>query len=459
MTLSLSSVRLRLALGAVAALTLALVISWFGLVALFERHVERRIGSEMAVHLSQIVAHTVVASDGKLTLEQAPSDPRFDRVRGGLYWQIRDDMTGRLLRSRSLWDTRLELPDDMPAVGALDIHDIAGPRGTILHAHERRVILSAGEDERVVRFVVAIDRAEIDTLTAGFAGDARLALLGLGLVLAAASILQISLGVAPLAGIGRQVAAVRDGSANRLPPAPADEVRPLVTEVNALLETVEAQVARARARAADLAHGLKTPLSALKADAARLSSRGETVIAADIDAAVDAMTAQVERELTRTRIRHGARGAGTPFRRVTEGVINVIRRTPEAQSVTVDVDAPGEAVVPVDETDLAEIMGNLVENAARHARRSVNVSLQAIDAQGTRVVVDDDGPGLDEAQRGSVMRRGERLDTRTQGAGLGLAIVADSLEAYGSTLSLDASPAGGLRASFVLRASSLTGRS
>lgn len=459
MTLSLSSVRLRLALGALAALSLALVISWFGLVALFERHVERRIGSELGVHLSQIVARTAVASDGQLALEQSLSDPRFDRVQGGLYWQIRDEKTGRLLRSRSLWDARLELPDDMPAVGKLDIHDIAGPRGAVLHAHERRVILPAGEDERVVRFVVAIDRAEIDALTAGFAGDARLALLGLGLVLAAASILQISLGVAPLAGIGRQVAAVRDGSAKRLPPAPADEVRPLVTEVNALLETVEAQVARARARAADLAHGLKTPLSALKADAARLSSKGETVIAADIDAAVDAMTAQVERELTRTRIRHGARGAGTPFRRVTEGVINVIRRTPEAQSVTVDVDAAEDVIVPVDETDLAEIMGNLVENAARHARSSVKVALQAVDAQVTRVVVDDDGPGLDEAQRGSVMRRGERLDTRTQGAGLGLAIVADILEAYGSTLSLDASPEGGLRASFVLRASSLTGRS
>jgi len=459
MTMSPSSVRLRLALGALAAITLALVISWFGLVALFERHVERRIGSEMAVHLSQIVAHTVVASDGNLTLEQTPSDPRFDRVQGGLYWQIRDDMTGRLLRSRSLWDARLELPDDMPALGALDIHDVAGPRGTILHAHERRVILPAGEDERVVRFVVAIDRAEIDALTAGFAGDARLALLGLGLVLAAASFLQISLGVAPLAGIGRQVAAVRDGSAKRLPSATADEVRPLVTEVNALLETVEAQVARARARAADLAHGLKTPLSALKADAARLSSRGETVIAADIDAAVDAMTAQVERELSRTRIRHGVRGAGTPFRRVTEGVINVIRRTPEAQAVTVDVDAADEALVPVDETDLSEIMGNLVENAARHARSSVKVALQVVDAQTTRVLVDDDGPGLDEELRGSMMRRGERLDTHAQGAGLGLAIVADILEAYGTALSLAASPDGGLRASFVIYASNLTERS
>lgn len=459
MSFSLSSVRLRLALGALTALSLALVISWFGLVALFERHVERRVGSELGLHLSQIVAHTVVASDGQLSLEQVPSDPRFDRVQGGLYWQIRDDMTGRLLRSRSLWDVRLDLPDDMPAVGLVDIHNIAGPRGTVLHAHERRVILPSGADERVVRFVVAIDRAEIEALTAGFAGDARLALLGLGLALAAASFLQISLGVAPLTGIGRQVAAVRDGSAKRLPPAPADEVRPLVTEVNALLETVEAQVARARARAADLAHGIKTPLSALKADAARLAAKGETAIAADIDAAVDAMTAQVERELTRTRIRHGARGVGTRFRHITDGVVNVIRRTPEAQAVTIEVDAAEEALVPVDEIDLAEIMGNLIENAARHARGRVKVTLRAVDEHAMCIVVDDDGPGLDETQRDSVMMRGERLDAREHGAGLGLAIVADILEVYGSSLALGSSPDGGLRTSFVLRASILTGRS
>jgi len=163
------------------------------------------------------------------------------------------------------------------------------------------------------------------------------------------------------------------------------------------------------------------------------------------------MTAQVERELTRTRIRHGARGAGTRFRHVTDGVVNVIRRTPEAQSVTVDVDAAEDVIVPVDETDLAEIMGNLIENAARHARGSVKVSLQVVDEQAKCIVVDDDGPGLDETQRESVMMRGERLDMREHGAGLGLAIVADILEAYGSSLVLGSSPDGGLRASFVLR--------
>lgn len=451
MRFCLSSVRLRLALGALAAITLALVISWFGLVALFERHVERRVGSELSLHLSQIAARSVIAADGQLSLEQQPLDPRFEQVQSGLYWQVQDEASGQLLRSRSLWDMRLKLPDDKPALGRVDIHDIAGPRNAVLLAHERRLILPAGDGERVVRFVVAIDRAEIDALTAGFAGDATLALLGLGLVLAVASIVQISLGVAPLAGIGQQVAAVRSGTSRRLAQVPADEVTPLVNEVNALLDAVDSQVARARARAADLAHALKTPLSALKADANRLAAKGEAEMAADIDAAVTAMAAQVERELARTRVRHDVRGAGAALRRVAEGVANVIRRTPAAQAVTIVIDVPETTCVALDETDLAEVMGNLVENAVRHARTSVYIRAETAANDGVKVVVDDDGDGLDEAARAAIVKRGVRLDQTSNGAGLGLGIVTDILDAYGHVLELHSSPSGGLRACFVAR--------
>ncbi|MFN9358597.1 MAG: hypothetical protein ACK6A4_17560, partial [Alphaproteobacteria bacterium] len=103
----LSSVRLRLAAGAVTALVCVLVLSWFGLVQLFERHVERRIGAELDLHLSQIASATLVMADGTLSLEREPADPRFVRVRSGLYWQVEDEATGRMLRSRSLWDARL----------------------------------------------------------------------------------------------------------------------------------------------------------------------------------------------------------------------------------------------------------------------------------------------------------------------------------------------------------------
>jgi signal transduction histidine kinase len=451
MRLSRSSVRLRLAAGAVAGLLVVLVISWFGLVALFERHVERRVGSELDLHLARLAAATRVLPDGRVTLDDEPADPRFSRVRGGLYWQVTDETTGALARSRSLWDARLRLPAFMPAVGALDVHDIAGPAGATLRVHARRLMLDDGSRERPLRFAVAIDRRDIDAMTDDFARDLVLALSVLGAVLAVASLVQISMGVAPLRGIGRAVAGVRSGATARLPAAAADEVQPLVQEVNALLDQAEMQVARARERAADLAHALKTPLAALKADASRLSLRGEQELAAGIDAAVDAMSAQVERELARARVRHATRGVETGVRAVALKVTGVLARTPAADNVTFAIDLPDTLRVAIDETDLAEVMGNLLENAVRHAQASVRVHAASVPPDRVRLLISDDGSGLDAEQRAAVLRRGVRLDSKGDGAGLGLAIVADILEAHGTALELRAAPEGGVEASFVLR--------
>jgi len=213
-------------------------------------------------------------------------------------------------------------------------------------------------------------------------------------------------------------------------------------------------VERARARAADLAHGLKTPLAALKADAARIAAGGSPEIAAGIDAAVDAMSAQVERELARARIRHGSRAADTPLLPVIEQVAGVIRRTGTGERVTIGIAVPAGVHLAIDRTDLAELMGNLIENAARHAHARVDVSVACPGDGFCRVLVDDDGPGLDEGARAVVMQRGVRLDTRPESTGLGLAIVSDILDAYGSVLELSDAPNRGLSASFRVRGSS-----
>ena len=452
MTYMFSSVRLRLAAGAIAGLVVVLVLSWAGLVALFERHVERRIGSELDLHLAQLASATQVSASGQLALEPAPSDPRFGKVRGGLYWQIEDEASGSMLRSRSLWDLRLAAGAGLPAPGVVAIDDRPGPRDTRLRVHERRLLLPDGTGERVVRFSVAMDRREIDGLTADFSGDLVLALVGLGVVLAGASLLQIALGTAPLAGIGRQVAAVRGGTLRRLPSAAASEVMPLVQEVNALLDGADAQIERARARAADLAHGLKTPLAALKADAARIADQGAPEIAQGIEVAVDAMSRQVERELARTRVRHGGRGSETVLRPAVERIVAVIRRTPACDLVNVVVDIPETMCVAIDEPDLVEVMGNLIENGVRHASSHVRVGVDPAGSGLDRGCVDDDGDGLSPAERDVVLGRGVRLDSQPGGAGLGLAIVADILDAHGLALTLSTSPQGGLAASFVVRA-------
>ena len=289
-------------------------------------------------------------------------------------------------------------------------------------------------------------RSEIARARDAFVMDAIPAILALALVLGVGAYVQIVLGLKPLERIRRGVEAVRERRADRLPEQVPLEVRPAVEEVNALLAAQERELRRARDRAADLAHGLKTPLAALRGDAARLRERGDAETAGKIEALGDAMLRHVERELARARAR-GPAGAGrvlrTDPRPIVAALFATIGRTPTGERIGFE-DALGEAAtVPLDADDLTEVLGNLIENAARHARGRVRVSGRVSGG----IDIDDDGPGVAPELRDVILRRGGRLDEAGDGAGLGLAIVQDILAAYGWRLDIGESPLGGLRAS------------
>jgi signal transduction histidine kinase len=442
-----SSLRLRLILGGMAAILLALTVAGGGLVSLFKRHVARTVADDLELHLNQLLAALEVTPEGRIALANEPRDPRFATPLSGLYWQVSDDRGG-VLRSRSLWDATLPVAPDAIAPGEEHLHVLKEFEFGEVLAAERSVMLTANGMKTPVRAVVAASLANVSKAASSFTRDLFVALAILGFVLTAATILQVSLGLRPLGALKRGVADVRAGRADHLDTEAPSEVRPLVEELNALIDAQKREIERSRGRAADLAHGLKTPLAALSADANRLREKGEKSIADDIEGVASAMGRHVDRELARARVRGGAvRGfaPSTPLEPLTASLVSTLRRTPNGESVIFETRIPPALAIPMDRQDLAEVLGNLLENAARHAKSRVLVSAEA--GNGFALRVEDDGPGLAEAERQRVVERGVRLDERVGGAGLGLAIVQDVLEAYGWDLSLDSSPElGGLRA-------------
>nr|WP_246583284.1 sensor histidine kinase [Bradyrhizobium iriomotense] len=425
---------------------IALTIAGVGLTLLFERHVSRTVGDELDVYLKQLVAGIDADAQGRLMVGRPPADPRFADPLSGLYWQVSDD-GGQVLRSRSLWDTALDLPQDEPSPGELHRHVIVGPANARLLVSERRVLLTVGDRRAPVRVAVAADLARVSAAASHFARDLALALGLLGLVLAAATSIQVGLGLRPLDALRRGVADVRSGQRKHLPVDVPVEVQPLVEEVNSLIDAQEREIERSRSRAADLAHGLKTPLAALAADVALLRQRGEQDVAQCIEAVGDAMSRHVDRELARARARGTARqrgGISTPLRPLVESLMLTLARTPTAQRLEFKTCITGEPSVPLDRTDLAEVLGNLLENAARHAKSQVRIGADA--TANPAITVEDDGQGIAPAERARVLERGARLDERGEGAGLGLAIVQDVLSAYGWQLVLGESELGGLKA-------------
>ena len=415
------SLRLRLALIGACAVIVALGAAGLALTLLFGEHVERRAAAEMQVQLDQMLADLVMGQGG-LTVATPPTDPRFSRPYGGLYWQI--EAGGKTLRSRSLWDQALNLPGDRLAGGEARLHDVEGPEDARLLALERVVKLPARLGGGEARAAVAMDRAELVVARAAFVTDLAPYLAALALVLVAAQVTQLAYGLRPLKRIRERVAVLRAGGAARMGEAWPAEMRPLAGEIDALLAAREADIARARTRAGDLAHGLKTPLQALLGEAERLRRGGETRAAATIEEIADAMRAHVERELVRARAAAAASNASADVAATVARIHAVLGRTPDGQRLRWRIAVSDGLIAAIDPADLAEALGALAENAARHARAEVAIDAREEGGR-VRIAIRDDGPGVPEDRLADIRQRGRRLDERFPGDGLGIAIATD----------------------------------
>ena len=444
------SLRLRLLIAGGLAIVAALIVAGGALIAMFEHHVERTLDDDLDAYVRQIAGRLETEpGTGRLRLSQFTSDPRFETPLSGFYWQVSDSGSSDIIRSRSLWDSILLTPGECITDGQTRYYYPLGPARQELLAGEICIKWSGSNGQTTVRILAGIDRASLRPARDAFAMELNASLIILALALMTAMWLQVSLGLAPLSRLGADVAEIARGARGRLDAGGPAEVQPLVDEINGLLDEREKEIERARNRAADLAHGLRTPLTALGADARLLREKGESDVAQSLERIGDVMQRHVARELARARVKRVHRDgtlAETPVREVVDALVRTLERT--GVEVRFEVSIDSKLMVALDRIDLMEVIGNLLENASRYALSLVRVS--AIEDQGLfRLVIEDDGPGLQEDDARVARQRGGRLD-ETGGAGLGLAIVQDVLDAYGTTMKFSRSDLGGLRVSINL---------
>lgn len=433
--MSAGSLRLRLLIAGVVSIGIALGVAAFGLTELFRSHAERRVDAELTVYLNQLAAGLERKPSGELAVVHRPSDPRFEEPLSGLYWQIDGVATGAILRSRSLWDNVLALPIEAEINDQSHRHEIAGPQGSKVYLLQRYIELPADLGGTKVRIAVAVDSQEVRQSVRSFASELAPFLLIIAALLAVASWVQVSVGLRPLTTIRGRLSAIRSGKELRLGAGFPKEVQPLAAEIDALLGEREKAIEKARGRAADLAHGLKTPLQVLNGEIARLEEKGETEIATDISYLINLMHRHIERELARARIAYGDSNVSTNVKIAAEQIVRVVERMPKGPNLHWTLDIPGDLNVRIDAVDLAEALGNLLENALRHAKENVSVIARA-EMQSISISVIDDGPGIDKQDQAAILVRGRRLDTDANGAGLGLAIVTDIAEAWAGSLTI-----------------------
>jgi signal transduction histidine kinase len=435
----------RLIAGSFAWLAATLFATGALMAVLFRDYIERRFDAALMDHLEELVAAAEIDREGALTLTWVPVDPRFNRPQSGWYWQIRE--AGAVMaQSDSIWGHGLELPDPRAGAGP-QTQEFVGPRRQPLRAILEDITLP--EADRHFTFVVVGPIADIDRDVAEFASQLALTLTALGIGLLGAVLFQIRFGLGPLRAMQRALADVRSGRSRRLPETFPAEIQPVVSELNALLDHSETLLDRARTQVGNLAHALKNPLTVIANEAREVDGERGALLREE---ALD-MKSCIDRYLTRARAAgsEGVLGARVVVKGVVEDLRFSLDRLYRDRALDIRVGDLEGLLFHGDAQDLEEMLGNLLDNACKWARRQVLVHGCGTDGR-LRISVEDDGPGIPQSRETEVLRRGARLDEATPGSGLGLDIVREVAALYHGSLTLGRSSLGGARAELDLPA-------
>jgi signal transduction histidine kinase len=287
----------------------------------------------------------------------------------------------------------------------------------------------------------------LDDIMMEFERPLALALIAFAAVMLGAATIQVAYALRPLRRVVEGVAAIRSGHMSKMSGDYPAEIRPLAHDLNDLLETNKTIVSRARLQAANLAHGLRTPLAILLDEAVRLRERGQAESADVLDHEGRKMLRLMNYHLARARTAAPLPVAaeGSRISDVVGPIGNALARLYRLKGIVITQDGATDVTVACDPVDLGEVLSNLMDNACKWARSSVHVSWKAEGAI-VDISLEDDGPGIPEEVRESAFVAGERLDDAVPGTGLGLAIGRDIARMYGGDLTLLSSPFGGLQA-------------
>ena len=452
-SISPNSLAGRLVLAAAGWAFLLVSIGAFGLSNLYRLSVERSFDDRLAVYLSALVASATGGGENEIAPSLGIVDPRFDDLFSGWYWQVQElgVPSGQSLASHSLSFERISVPPSADSTpGAIANVEFDGPQGEPLRGLTRTIEFE--KSGKRYQVLVAGDTQEIETDIAAFRRVVIWSLLIFSLCLIATTVFQVRFGLRPLRDIGLQLASIRAGRATRLDGNFPTEIRPLAVELNALIESNQAVVERARTHVGNLAHALKTPLSVISNEAAS----GKGALADKVGEQAGIMRGQIDHYLRRARMaaRANVIGVVTPVEPALAALARAMRKIYERQKLEITLDCPRNVKFAGERQDFDEISGNLVDNACKWAKNRVAISLEPVagDRPRLRFIVDDDGPGLSEQERNEVMRRGARLDETKPGSGLGLSIVSELAALYSASFALQDSPLGGLRAELLLPA-------
>lgn len=429
----------RVSLSAALVLTVFVALTALALDRAFHDSARAAMRQRLFAQLYLVMAAAEVDAQGRLTMPETLGEPRLGLPGSGLYARIRA-ADGRVLwSSPSAVGLRLDLPTlEKAGVEAFARRPIGG---SDYFTAGLRVDWDTGAGSIPLTFDVAENLDTFDRELAQYRRSLWGWLGAMAVLLLAALAAALAWGLRPLRTVAGELKAIETGGQPGLHKEYPRELRRLTDNINTLLRHERAQQARYKDALADLAHSLKTPLAVLRGLGSAQGPAAEQ--ARTLEEQVARMDGIVQYQLQRAATAgRSALAAPLPVGPTVERLLASLEKVYRDKAVRVERALEPDAVFRGDEGDLMELLGNLLDNAYKWCRTTVQVGARR-DGGGLLLTVEDDGPGISGGQAEAILKRGVRLDEATPGHGIGLAVAQDIAAAYESRLEFGRSALGG----------------
>ncbi|UTV30232.1 ATP-binding protein [Photobacterium atrarenae] len=431
MTRQLPSLRSRLLLAATVWLVAITLAAGYLVPSFIKSYLIDQEAQQLALYVDELTARVEFNPNGRITLPERLSNPRFRSPYSGLYWTV--IVNDNQFRSRSLWDARIT---GDKASG------YTGPKQQSLLVVQRTILLP--ESDAPVTLMVASDQAKLNATLQQLTQGLWLILLIMAAGILLLIWLQISWSLLPLRTLQQSLKQVRDGQATELAGVYPLEVKPVIDDLNALLFHYQELLERARNHAGNLSHALKTPIAILNNEVTNLEPQDRQ----KLSPALTQLQQHIDYHLGRARMAGAANilAARTLASPRVDAIAMAMDKVYAVRGVTLVNELDSELSVAVETRDLDEMVGNLIENSYKWANQLIRVHQTEQDQHTVKISIEDDGPGMASQNYAAVLQRGVKLDETTPGSGLGLSIVNELAHSYRGKLTLTHSSLGGIKA-------------
>ena len=433
------SIHSRIIFSALIILILFMSLTALVLEKAFRENVENAQREYLRTQIYTLLATAEINDESQLQLPQEIAEPRLNISESNLHARVMTVSDKIVWQSKSMLNTKIPLPSRIKTGEFSFSNETLGNNTYALVNFTTIWVTEKGE--RAFVFQVAENKEVLNSQITLFQQNLWGWLAGVSFILIIIQTFILRWGLKPLRHVAEDLSKIEKGETNKLSGEYPKEITPLTNNLNQLLDSSQQQLTRYRDALGNMAHSLKTPIAVLQGIIENTSIKEKNTAAEQLATINTIVDYQLQRAATMGRLQSTQAIALLP---VTQKIIATLSKVYKDKNIESDLNVSSELNIKVDEGDLFELLGNLIENAFKWCNKKVLVSAESLDGQ-TQLTIEDDGPGINKEQRDLILLRGQRADQSTPGHGLGLAMVNDMLLLYKGSMQITTSIMGGAK--------------